>query len=177
MPPPSGVCAVIKLQKADIGDAATVARTRQQVWQQTYRGIYPDPKLDNYDLTRYTEQDRIKIADSANHYFLFWDKDVCVGYFSFGPYHYGSYKDFDLCINHLYILDGYKGRGLGRWAFDTIIEYCRQEGRNKFFCGCNANNLPAVTFYRHMGGIQGDMPDISLPAEDHIIHFEFYLGD
>jgi hypothetical protein len=28
-----------------------------------------------------------------------------------------------------------------------------------------------------MGGIQGDMPDISLPAEDHIIHFEFYLGE
>jgi hypothetical protein len=28
-----------------------------------------------------------------------------------------------------------------------------------------------------MGGIQGDDADTTLPKEDQIIHFEFYLGD
>ncbi len=168
---------MIKLVKATVSDAETLAKVRQLVWKQTYRGIYPDEKLDRYDLALYTDHDREKLADVANHYYLFLNGNTCVGYFSFGPYHYGKYKDFALCINHLYLLEGYKGLGLGRKAFDLIMDHCRKQGIDKFFCGCNANNLPAIGFYRHMGGIPGDQANWSLPKEDQIIHFEFYLGE
>ena len=168
---------MIEKVKATPSDALALARMRQQVWEQTYRGIYSDDKLDHYDLAAYTAADREKLMDENNHYHLFRDGDAYVGYFSFGPYHYGTYKDFTLCLNHLYILDSHKGRGLGRCAFQTVISYCRQNGLSKFFCGCNANNLPAISFYHHMGGIQGDDANLSLPKEDQIIHFEFYLGE
>ncbi len=168
---------MIDVKKAAVSNAATLAKTRQLVWLQTYRGIYPDTKLDDYDLAFYTRRDEEKLADEANHYYLFLDGLTCVGYFSFGPYHYGHYKDFDLCLNHLYILDGFKGKGLGRRAFETITEHCQRQGLTKFFCGCNVNNLPAIAFYRHMGGVQGDAPDRTLPKEDQIVHFEFYLGE
>lgn len=168
---------MIKLVRATVKDAATIAQTRYLVWQQTYRGIYPDDKLDAYDFDAYAKKDFNLLSDPANHYYLFMDGEKCVGYFSFGPYHYGKYKDFDLCINHLYIVDGYKGRGLGRRAFQEIMEACRQAGYRKYFCGCNASNLSGISFYRHMGGIEGDQPDLTLPKEDQIIHFEFYLGE
>lgn len=181
MPPPSPVCVEpdmeITVKKASPSDARLLAQTRHIVWQQTYRGIYPDSKLDDYDLELYICRDREKLEDPNNHYFLFMDGPDCVGYFSFGPYHYGVYKDFTLCINHLYILDGYKRQGLGRCAFDLIAQHCRENEISKFFCGCNANNLPAVAFYHHMGGIEGDTADHALPKEDQIIHFEFYLGE
>lgn len=167
----------IHLRKASIADARILAETRHIVWQQTYRGIYPDSKLDVYDLETYALRDQEKLADPQNHYYLFMDGTYCVGYFSFGPYHYGSYKDFPLCINHLYIRNDYKRKGLGRCAFDRIKQYCRENDIHKFFCGCNANNLPAVSFYRHMGGTVGDEADRTLPKEDQIIHFEFYLGE
>ncbi len=168
---------MIKLLKASASDAPLLAQTRKIVWQDTYRGIYPDTMLDDYDVEMYIQRDKACIEESGNYYYLFLDGDCCVGYFSFGPYHYGSYKDFVLCLNHLYICNGYKGRGLGKRAFDVLHEYCVQQGINRFFCGCNANNLPAVAFYRHMGGLQGDEPQPNVPKQDQIIHFEFYLGD
>ena len=125
----------------------------------------------------YTQRDREKILEAGNYYYLFMDGANCVGYFSFGPYHYGTYKDCTLCINHLYICKDYQGQGLSSFAFSVIREYCMQQGIDRFFCGCNANNLPAIAFYRHMGGITGDSPRMDVPKEDQIIHFEFYLGD
>lgn len=167
----------IRLRKASAEDARLIAKTRKIVWEETYRGIYSDRKLDEYDLSDYEERDRMHICDPRQHYFLFMDDDCCAGYFSYGPSHYGLYKDFDLCLNHLYITRKYQGMGLGRAAFSQIIMYCREHGIGKFFCGCNANNLPAVSFYRHKGGVQGDTPAPGLPKEDQIIHFEFYLGE
>jgi GNAT superfamily N-acetyltransferase len=167
----------ISIRKATTADAPLVAYTRQIVWEQTYRGIYPDDKLDHYDLVDYACRDREKLVDQSNHYYLIMDGIDCVGYFSFGPYHYGVYKDFSLCINHLYILRSHQGLGLGRRAFEIITRHCREKQIRKFFCGCNANNLPALSFYRHMGGIQGDETSYALPKEDQIIHFEFYLGE
>lgn len=177
MPPPSPVCAVIEIVKADPSQAAILALLRKTVWLQTYRGIYPDEKLDGYDLEYYTARDRGRMERPDNFYYFFMDGDRPVGYFSFGPYHYGSYKDFVVCINNLYILEGYKGLGLGRRAIEMVRAYCRRQKIGKFFCGCNANNLPAVAFYGHMGGVVGSEALKDVPAEDQIIHFEFYLGD
>lgn len=158
-------------------DARWIAETRRLVWLETYRGIYSDVKLDTYNVAAYTASDREKIAKPDNHYYLFMDGESCAGYFSFGPYHYGSYKDFELCINHLYIRKEHQGKGLGKSAFKVIEDYCRCNQIRRYFCGCNANNLPAIAFYRHMGGKIGDQPKADVPKEDQIIHFEFYIGD
>ena len=163
--------------KASEKDANLLANTRRVVWEETYRGIYSDEMLDGYDVESYAVRDAGRMADPRHHYYLFLDEAECVGYFSFGPYNYGVYKDFDLCLNNLYIRKEYKGRGLGKQAFAVIREYCRNRKISKFFCGCNANNAPAVAFYKHMGGIQGDEPLTRVPKQDQIIHFEFYLGD
>ena len=168
---------MIECRKATPEDAHFIARTRRLVWQETYRGIYSDEKLDHYDVVAYTIADRERIDDPHNHYYLFMDGESCAGYFSFGPYHYGRYKDFELCINHLYIRKEYQGMGLGKYAFSVIQEYCKRNRICRFFCGCNANNLPAVAFYRHMGGKVGDHPRADVPKQDQIIHFEFYLGE
>ncbi len=166
---------MIELRKATAKDAALLARTRKVVWEETYRGIYPDKKLDEYDFDAYTNQDLAKLNDIRNHYYLFMDADECAGYFSFGPYHYGYYKDFELCLNHLYIRKEYKGRRLGATAFELLRGYCASRQIDKFFCGCNAHNLPAIGFYRHMGGIPGDAPHFHEDPSDDIIHFEFQV--
>ena len=168
---------MIELKKATAADASLLAETRRTVWKETYRGIYPDSMLDEYDLELYTQKDAQRIREPGNHYFLFVDGHECIGYFSFGPYHYGNYKDFEICLNHLYIRKAYQGQGLGKTAISVLWDHCNEQGIDRFFCGCNANNLPAIAFYRHMGGIQGDEAPRYVPKHDQIIHFEFYLGD
>lgn len=168
---------MIELKKASVADAVLIAETRRIVWQETYQGIYPDRMWEDYDLQTYAAHDAQRICEPGENYYVYLDENRCVGYFSFGPYHHGSYKDFRVCLNHLYIRKTYRGRGLGKLAFSTIQRYCAQQGIDKFFCGCNANNLPAMAFYRHMGGVEGDEPRTDVPKMDQIVHFEFYLGE
>ena len=167
----------ITIRKAGVQDAQIITSTRKLVWQQTYRGIYPDHKLDQYDFASHLERDTGLLSDPRHHYYLFLDDDRCVGYFSFGPYNYGTYKDFTLCLNSLYVLDGYKGRGLGKSAFDRLRAHARKQSIERFFCGCNAHNTHAQGFYRHMGGIPGQISIGHADKSDDIIHFEFYTGD
>ena len=168
---------MIELKKASALDAIKIAETRRIVWQETYQGIYPDRMWEDYDLQTYAAHDAQRICEPGEKYYVYLDENRCVGYFSFGPYHHGTYKDFPVCLNHLYIRKSHQGRGLGKLAFATIWQYCTRQGITKFFCGCNANNLPAMTFYRHMGGMEGDQPRQDVPKMDQIVHFEFYLGE
>ena len=168
---------MVELRRATPEDAALLAQTRQIVWKETYRGIYPDEMLDEYDPAFYTARDRERIETPGHSYYLFLYGETCVGYFSFGPYNFGAYKDFDLCLNNLYIRREYKGQGLGKWALDVVRAFCREQGIGKFFCGCNVHNHPARAFYVHMGGVQGDTPERHENKSDDIVHYEFYLGD
>lgn len=167
----------ILILKACVTDAPAIGRLREAVWKTTYRGIYPDEKIDNYPYEQYLQRDSAQLQSEDHSWYLFCDGKEPIGYFSIGPYNYGNYKDFALCLNHLYILESYHGKGLGRKAFEVIFDYCRKNGIRKFFCGCNAHNLPAMAFYRRLGGIAGDEPRSDVPKADQIIHFEFYLGD
>ena len=145
----------VVFRRASPEDARLLAETRRRAWDTTYRGIYPDAMIDEYDLEAHTARDAARIADPANAVFLAMDGAECVGYFTYGPYTYGRYKDFALCLNSLYFLPGYRRMGLGRRAFAQLTEFCRERGIQKFFCGCNCHNLPAQAFYRAMGGVVG----------------------
>ena len=181
MPPPSPECAGIDmsviLRKASVEDVDLITATRKTVWEQTYRGIYPDHKIDQYDYTCHRNRDGTLLSDPSHHYFLFMEGDRCVGYFSYGPYNYGTYKNYSLCLNNLYVLDGYKGRGLGTMAFALLRDYARERGIDGFFCGCNAHNEKAQGFYRYMGGIPGQISIGHDDKSEDIIHFEFTTGD
>ena len=92
----------ITVRKACAEDAPLLTSTRRLAWEQVYRGIYPDEKLDQYDFDHHLTRDSALLSDPEQHYFLFLDDDRCIGYFSYGPYNYGTYKDFKLCLNSLY---------------------------------------------------------------------------
>ena len=167
----------ITVRKAVVTDAPLIGQVRKTVWSETYRGIYPDEKIDRFDVSFHLERDRRILSDERQHFYLFEDGDRCVGYFSFGPYVYGTYKDFELCLNSLYLCREYKGKGLGKQAFSMLRSYARANGIHKFFCGCNAHNFAAQGFYRHMGGVMG-VSSIGHPDKsEDLIYFEFTTGD
>ena len=53
----------VTFKKAEPTDAPLLAATRQKAWAATYRGIYPDEMIDQYDLERYTAKDRERLQD------------------------------------------------------------------------------------------------------------------
>ncbi len=165
---------MIIVKRANVTDAETIVQVRSAVWQEVYQGIFPDEMLYGYDLNASQARFAERIADPRHMVYLFCREDVCIGYFTFGPGNFGPYKDFDLCLNNLYIRQEYTGLGLGRKAFEIIRDYCTEHGISKFYCGCNLHNPKAIGFYRHMGGIEGEVSGFHDNKADDIVHFEFY---
>lgn len=167
---------MVRFQIAAPSDAGLLAATRQKVWNTTYRGIYPDERIDGYDLALHTARDKNRICDARNTVWLAFDQENCVGYCYVGPPGYGPYKDFNFCLNSLYFLPAYQGRGLGRRAFALVTAECLRRGYDSFFCGCNAHNRKARGFYAHMGGVLGA---VSLGHTDRSrdqVYYEFTIN-
>lgn len=166
----------IAFREAVLSDAPVLTETRRKAWNATYRGIYPDEMIDNFDYAYHLARDEKRIADPEQLVYLLMDGEDCGGYFCIGPPSYGAYKDFGFCLNALYVLPVYQGRGFGRQAFALAAAECRRRGFHKFFCGCNAHNHKARNFYGHMGGHLGAARlGHRNPAMDQV-YFEFRLN-
>lgn len=168
---------VVTFRRALPEDARLMSETRQKAWAATYRGIYDDAMIDGYDLECFEARDRRRIEDPRQNCFLVMDGGACVGYFHYGPCTYGPYQDFALCLNSLYFLPPYQRMGLGKRVFDQLRAHCRAQGLSKFFCGCNLHNVPAMAFYRKMGGVVGRICDGHENKAEDQCYFEFYLSE
>ena len=136
---------MLTFKKALTGDAITIARLRRVVWDETYRGIYPDEAIDGYCERYHEARDLARILDPDHEVFLICRSDAPIGYFSF------IHKD-KVHISSLYVRMGCKGMGAGRRAIELVLDYCAEHGFPAFTVNCNEHNLPARAFYEHMGG-------------------------
>lgn len=167
----------ITVRRAGVSDAALLAQTRKKAWAATYRGIYPDEWIDHYDEAAHTAKELARLQRPGNEVWLVMDNDICAGYFSYGAPNYGAYRDFAFCLNALYLLPGYQRKGLGRRIFKQVRAAADACGQSRFFCCCNAHNLPAQAFYRAMGGRLGRCDTGHENHAEDQLYFEFYTGE
>ena len=126
-------------------DARTIAELRRAAWATTYRGIYPDEAIDDYDLAEHEARDLRRIRDETYRVYLIADGDTPAGYFMLQD-------DGRIHIQSLYVLAPYRGRGAGKAAFALVRDRFRGDARGCFTCNCNQHNRKARGFYEHMGG-------------------------
>lgn len=134
----------IKFIQADETGAEIIAGLRREIWLTTYRGIYSDERIDNYDYEGHRLRDLARIRDSSCHVYLITD-GCPIGYFTFQA------AD-TVYIGSLYIRREYQHKGIGRQVFAFLREYCLTGGYDCFTCNCNSHNYPAQKFYLAMGG-------------------------
>lgn len=137
---------MIVFRKGEHADAAMLSRLRRQVWDETYRGIYPDEVIDDYDFSLNEEGFIKKILNRDMEMFVIEDGKTPVGYFSF------IHSD-RVHVMQLYLLRSHRGRGTGKTALDIARSYCKEHGVTHYTVNCNEHNLPARGFYEHMGGV------------------------
>ncbi|CQR74238.1 GNAT family N-acetyltransferase [Sporomusa ovata] len=140
-------------------DAQTITEIRQKAWNTTYRGIYPDEIIDQYNFDRYYPKDLMQIKNPQLKVYLIEDGKEAVGYFIYGKNLLGTYKDFEICLKSLYILPKYQRQGIGTQAFTMLKTYCKENHINKFYNECNVENRNALAFYHKMGGKIGMKDD------------------
>lgn len=141
----------IVIHEAEIKDCYEIAVLKRDVWNTTYRGIYPDTKLDNYDIEENAAKFEKIIANPDIFLFVARDSDRIVGYMSCGK-PYRPFQNYEQEIGLLYILNEYQNLGIGKELFSTGFKKIKQSGYNEFFISCNKYNLNALEFYKKMGG-------------------------
>ena len=132
---------------AEAGDAAAIGTLRQRIWGTTYRGIYPDAVIDDFDYDWHRQRDLKKILDPSYTVYLIRCGEEDIGYFTFQDTGAGVW------LRSVYVLREYQHKGIGKQAFSILTDYCREKGIRRFTCGCSPHNENAMRFYRRMGGV------------------------
>ena len=141
----------IKFREATTNDCRDLAYLKKEIFETTFRGIYPDSKIDNYDI----ELNKVKfenfVKEPTMHLYVVTDLNKIVGYFEFGE-PYRPFSDYTQEIGLFYLKQDYRRLGLGNKMFDFAYTEIKKTGVKKFFISCNKFNLNAQKFYKKMGG-------------------------
>lgn len=171
---PEGGCALI-VRRAREDDCERIARVKRAVWETTYRGVYPDEKLDGFDIPTQAERFRALLADRNAQLYVAVERGEIVGYMSCGGRAREPFSGMQE-IGLLYVLREHQGLGVGKALFETARDAMREAGHTEFIVACNKYNAAAQGFYLAMGGAvvstDADAEDRSVPQ----VYFRFTAG-
>ena len=136
---------LVRFEPATEDDAQTIIKLRKQVWATTYRGLYPDSMIDEFDYAWHLEKELQRIRHPEYRVYRIVKKDCDIGYLT-------TRKTDVVMLQSLYILEEYQHQGVGRMAFDFVKQYCSENGADSFVCHCLPENRNARKFYEKMGG-------------------------
>ena len=113
-------------------DVPEIIALRHQIWGTTYRGIYPDDMIDNFDWAWHQEKELLRINDPAYSVYLLQKDDQNIGYLTIS-------RTDGIVLQSLYILSEYQRQGIGRAALILSRRIAGNTGRSF---------LPATVFPR-----------------------------
>lgn len=122
-----------------------LGKLRQKAWSATYRGIYPDEMIDQFDYAWHKERDLQRIRSLQYENYFIQLNGNHIGYLTLK-------NDESLILYSLYLLPEAQGRGIGKQSFAFVSQYCANHGIQGFCCHCQPDNTNAMGFYQHMGG-------------------------
>lgn len=155
---------IIRLAKEE--DCNALSKLKHDVWNETYRGIYNDNRIDNFDYEKNSKKFLNTINNPDIELYVVEGSERLVGYMDCGiPIR--PYKDYNQEIGLLYLLKEYQKKGIGKELFNIACNRIKENGYNEFFICCNKYNINAQEFYKKMGGIidevDEDNNDKSIP--------------
>ena len=142
---------VITYRIAEEKDCYEIAKLKGEVWNTTYRGIYSDDSLDNYDIERNQQTFEKIVKNPKTSLYIAENAERIVGFISFGE-PYRPFNHYEQDIGLLYILKEYQKMGIGKKLFSIAKDDIRNNGYNEFFVSVNTSNKNAIDFYTAMGG-------------------------
>lgn len=153
----------MEIRKANLADVKNIAIVKQKVWDTTYRGIYDDELIDNFNY-EHEEDTLVKIINNPTDsvYVLVNDEKSIVGFMTIGtPYH--PFRDYEQELGMLYILKDYQNKGYGKKLLEVALHDVKSNGYNRMLVSCNKYNTASIEFYKHMGGkiIHEDADDLA----------------
>lgn len=138
-----------KIRIATKEDIKKLAILRQKVWDETYRGIYSDDIIDNYDYEEAKKYFQSMINNNKVLLYVVESYNELVGYMDVGT-PIISFDNYEQEIGLLYLKKDFQNKGIGRELFNLGYNEIKNKGYTRFFISCNKYNTNARKFYEKM---------------------------
>jgi ribosomal protein S18 acetylase RimI-like enzyme len=126
-------------------DARKIARLAHAIWREHYTPIIGSAQVE-YMLERFQSAPAIEtqIANGMEYY-LILSGGQAVGYLAFEK------RGEALFLSKIYLLEGFRGQGLGREAMEFITREALDRGCHTISLTVNKNNSRSIAAYEGMG--------------------------
>lgn len=141
----------IRYRLATEEDCLALARLKRQVWNTTYRGIYPDATLDGYDVEKNRLILQTIVASPEIDLYMAEHGERPIALMTCGK-PFRPVEPYRQEVGMLYVLREYQRQGVGKQLLSIAAEQARSRGFDAYVVSVNRLNLPAIAFYRALGG-------------------------
>lgn len=139
------------IRPATMDDCMKLSVLKQKMWNDTYRGIYSDSKIDNFNYDEHKKEfEKLVASENINLYIAVEDEEIAA-YMSCGEIQ-RKFLNYTHEIGLLYVRKDFQHMGLGRKLFSLGKQELKSKGVREFIISCNKYNMNAQKFYSKMGG-------------------------
>ena len=126
-------------------DICLVEMLAKKIWREHYPPIIGKEQV-SYMLGKYQTTPAIKKQiENGMRYHLVFEEDHPVGYFS---YHYENQALF---LSKIYVAKEVRGRGIGRQAFEYILDQAKTQSVKVIRLTVNKFNTETINAYKKLG--------------------------
>ena len=147
----------MEIRVAGVADASAVGKVHSEAWKSAYRGVFPDRYINSDTASKRTDEFLDSIKDDKYTYYLLQESNQTAGIVKTHA------EENSLEIESFYILNEYRGKGLGSQFIDFIKNSVKPEC---IFLWCLEDNSKARHFYENNGFVMtGDSRMINRGTE------------
>ncbi|MFC5860826.1 GNAT family N-acetyltransferase [Acidicapsa dinghuensis] len=141
------------IRRAEIADAASIARVHVASWRSTYGGIVPQAYLDSLEETVFASRWQQWLGEQKVTTLVAGDDVAVFGFISGGLNREPDPSDvYDGELYAVYLLEEYQRSGIGRAMVQALAAILRDEGRKGMMVWLLEANS-AAGFYRRLGAV------------------------
>jgi ribosomal protein S18 acetylase RimI-like enzyme len=145
----------VNVRRAQLQDAAAIARVHVDTWRSTYRGIVPDEHLGgmSYERSQRNWEERISDPDRRNTLFVGEDDGGSVVGFAACGAARDDARDYESELYAIYVNQNMQGKGLGKRLVLSVAQQLKARGFDSMLIWVLADNR-YKRFYESIGGTQ-----------------------
>jgi len=143
---------LLKVRRAEIDDAAAIAKVHVATWRSTYGGMLPDDFLASLAEAGYEERWQRVLADESSRVYVAADGREVVGFASGGRERAGE-DGYGGELYAIYVLQDAQGRGHGRSLVQAVTAGLRELDLSDMIVWVLRDNTGARNFYERLGGV------------------------
>lgn len=128
---------MISFKKATGQDIPTIQDLAEKIWNYAYTDILSENQIKYMLDLMYSKNEISKHLENANYfYYLIFKNEVLAGFMGFENH----YEDQTTKLHRIYLLEKFKGKGLGKKALEFLKEKTKASADNRIILNVNKDN-------------------------------------